>query len=273
MNLFTRAAVLAATFGAIAACTVTSTTSGTSGGTSGSSGATSEQLSRCHGGCDKMKFFQCSSAAELSRCYSDCDSAQPKAIDVFIACADNSICDPACRTNITPAPTGSSSGGSGGGGASASSCQTACTKLITTCNLLPVGQMQPCLDACTKNGYQYQIDCVANTACGDIASRCGGSTTGGGSSGSTSGGTSSGGSSGSTSGGSGDGGAFDPGLSQCQTNCDFLHTRQCLTATEQSTCRSACASVTGAKRDTFNGCANGAADCPAAHDCFAVYTQ
>ncbi len=265
------------------ACSSTTTTNGAS--SSGSStGATADQLNRCHGGCDKMKFFQCSSADQLAKCYSDCDSAPPKSIDVFIACAENSICDPACRTNITPPPSSSSSGGSGttgGGGVSASSCQSACTKIITTCSLAPVGQMQACLDACTKNGYQYQIDCVVNNQCGDIASRCGGSVTGG-SSGTTSGGTSSGASGGTSSGASGGtsgsstsgaSGGTDPGLLQCQSNCDFLFTRTCISAAEQSTCRAKCASDTSAKRDTFNGCAQGASDCTAAHDCFTVYTQ
>jgi hypothetical protein len=257
------------------ACSSTTTTNGASSGSS--TGATADQLNRCHGGCDKMKFFECTSAAELSKCYSDCDSAPPKSIDVFIACAENSVCDPACRTNITPAPSTSSSGasgtagGSGGGGVSAASCQTACTKIITTCSLAPVGQMQACVDACTKNGFQYQIDCVVNNQCGDIISRCGGTTTGG-SSGTTSGGTSgtaSGGTSGSST--SGSSGTTDPGLFTCQSNCDFMFQRSCITAAEQSTCRAKCASDTSAKRDTFNSCAN-APDCAAAHDCFTVYT-
>ncbi len=273
MKYFARAVALALTVGAIA-CTVTSTTTPGSSGSSGS-GASAEQLSRCHSGCDKMKFFQCSSAAELSKCYSDCDSAAPKSIDVFIACAENSICDPACRTNITPAPSSSSgsTGGGGGGGVPASSCQTACTKIITTCSLAPVGQMQACVDACTKNGYQYQIDCVANNACKDISARCGStgsSSSSGGTSGTTSGGTSGGSSGSSTSGASG---GTDVNLARCQSDCDFLLTRTCITAPQQSTCRAKCASDTSAKRDTFMGCAESSPDCTAGTGCFTVFTQ
>ena len=275
MKLFSRVAVLAVLTAGAIACTVTSTSPGTSSGSSSGSGATSEQLTRCHSGCDKMKFFQCSSAAELSKCYSDCDSAAPKSIDVFIACAENSICDPACRTNITPPPPAggsSTSGGGGGGGVPASSCQTACTKLITTCSLAPVSQMQACVDACTKNGYQYQIDCVANNACADIQARCGGST-GGGSSTSSTGGTS-GTTSGGTSGGSTtSSGGTDVGLFRCQGDCDMLLSRQCIDATQQSACRAKCALGTSPARDTFMGCAEASSDCTAGTGCVTVFTK
>jgi hypothetical protein len=274
MKLFSRAAVLAAITAGAIACTVTSTNSGTSSGGS-TGGATSDQVTRCKSGCDKMKFFQCSSAAELSKCYSDCDSAGPKPIEVFISCAENSICDPACRTNIAPPPAsgGTSTSSSGGGGVPASSCQTACTKLITTCNLAPVGQMQACVDACTKNGYQYQIDCVANNACADIQARCGGST-GGGSSTSSTGGTS-GTTSGGTSGGSttSSSGGTDVGLFRCQSDCDSLLSRQCIDATQQSACRAKCALGTSPARDTFMGCAEAAVDCTAGTGCATVFTQ
>ena len=273
MNLFARAFAFVITAGAIA-CTVNSTTSGSSGSSGSPTGATADQLNRCHAGCDKMKFFNCSSADQLSQCYSDCGAAQPAAIDVFIACAENSICDPACRTKITPPPSSGSSSGSGGGTTSgggcvsASSCQSACTKLITTCNLAPVGQMQACVDACQKEGYQYQIDCINNNACGDIVSRCGSST--GGSSGSTSGGTSSGGTS--TSGGPTDAGTTDPNVFRCQSDCDMLLSRTCIDATMQSTCRNDCTTITGAKRDTFMSCAESSPDCTGGTDCYNVFS-
>ena len=249
------------------ACTVTSTT--TPGSGPGGGGATAGQISGCKQSCDKMKFFGCSSAEGQAACYSDCDQATPSQIQVFTGCADNSVCDPACRTNITPKPSGSSgsSGGSGGGGgATASSCGTACDKLVS-CSLIRVGDKSACLTECQKSAYQYQIDCVNNVACDKVASACGSTTTGGcGSSGTTSGGTS-----GTTSGG------FDASNDQfdiqaCQTACDNLNFFSCLSATEHSACRALCASSTTAKRDTFKSCANGAGgDCPKGQACYATF--
>jgi hypothetical protein len=117
--------------------------------------------------------------------------------------------------------------------------------------------MDACLSACEKYGYQYQIDCVNNNACGDIQARCGS--------------VNSGGSSGGTSGGIGDAG-IDLDLTECQFDCDTLFGRQCITASEQSTCRSTCASNTGAARSTFMSCQQSAAECPAAHDCYSIFT-
>ncbi len=264
MNLFARITATAATLTALA-CTVTSTNNpgGSSGGGSSSgSGATTQQVSDCKAGCDKMKFFQCSSAADLASCYGNCDSAAPKAIEVFVACAQASICDPQCRTNIAPPPSAGSSGGSsssGGTGASAASCSQACTKLSTTCSLIPVGAQQQCVDQCTKSGYQYQIDCVVNNQCADIKARCG--ATGG----TSSGGTSSGGTSGSS-------GTGDPGAAQCQQQCDFLLARSCINASQQSTCRAGCGTP-GSKRDTFIACAQSAGPCTTALGCFTTFTQ
>src|SRR5437867_13062510 len=73
-----------------------STTVGTLGG------ASPEQVSSCKRSCDKMKFFDCNSAEEQAACYSDCDKATPAQVEVFTGCADNSICDTACRTTIQP---------------------------------------------------------------------------------------------------------------------------------------------------------------------------
>lgn len=105
------------------------------------------QLTACQDACDKMKLFRCNSADEQARCYADCDGATESQIDLFVACAGNSVCDPACRTNIQPAPPdgepapGGGGGGSEGGGGDASGgpdgdvalheCQTACDRLNT----------------------------------------------------------------------------------------------------------------------------------------------
>jgi hypothetical protein len=72
--------------------------------------------------------------------------------------------------------------------------------------------------------------------------------------------------------GSGASGGTDPGLLSCQSQCDFLQTRSCISASEQSTCRTDCTTA-GAKRDTFVACAQGASECPAAHDCYNVFNQ
>src|SRR5689334_15727331 len=109
------------------ACSGSSNDTSPGSGAGAAGGATSQQVSGCKQGCDKMKFFDCSSAAEQARCYDDCDKASSKQIEVFVGCAEASVCDPQCRTSITPAPAA----GGGGGGASAGSCDTACQKLVT----------------------------------------------------------------------------------------------------------------------------------------------
>lgn len=171
----------------VCACSSTETGSGGSSGSSGSSSgesASGAQVDACKRACDKMKFFQCNSAEEQARCYADCDKATPSQIELFNACAQNSICDPSCRTNIQPS-------GSKGTGATANSCASACDKLVT-CSLIPIGAKSSCVDKCEKEGYQYQVDCAVNSACDKIESACGGGT-GGESGGGGSTGTSSGG--------------------------------------------------------------------------------
>src|SRR5688572_14612768 len=82
--------------------------------------------------CDKMKFFDCSSAEEQARRYSDCDKATPSQVEFFSGCAGSSICDPACRTSITPASQPKE-----GGGGSSSTCTSACEKLIS-CSFIAI---------------------------------------------------------------------------------------------------------------------------------------
>jgi hypothetical protein len=237
----------------------TSTTDG--GSTPGTGGASSQQVGQCKSGCDKMKFFDCSTAEELARCYGDCDKATPSQIEIFNACAQNSICDPSCRTNIEPAGSPTT-----GGGATPSSCTTACDKLVT-CSAIKVGDKAACLDVCQKEAYQYQIDCVNKTECSKLAATCGNVSEGGGGESSSSGGssgttTSSGGSSGSSS--------FD--VMRCQSACDSLKFFDCLDAAEQSACRSLCSTAAAAKRDTFTSCANAAgSDCTDGQDCYSVF--
>ncbi len=221
-------------------------------------GVSTTDVMRCKGGCDKMKFFMCSSADGQAKCYSDCDTATLNQIQVFTGCAENSICDPACRTTIQPKPSGG--GTPTGSGATSSSCGTACDKLVM-CSLIKVGDKSACTDQCTKTAYQYQIDCVNNQACDKIQSVCGG---------------------GSSSGGGGGGTTVDGGLGtddsfkimMCQQACDSANFFSCITASELSTCRGLCTTATAAKRDSYTSCQNGAGGmCTKATDCYTVFNQ
>ena len=127
--------VLGAAGVVVIACT--SVTTG-DGATPGGGGASGTQIASCKSSCDKMKFFGCNSAAEQARCYADCDGATGSQIDLFNGCAGSSICDPSCRTSITPPPASGTTTTTGGGGASAGSCTTACSKLVE-CSFVKVG--------------------------------------------------------------------------------------------------------------------------------------
>lgn len=254
-----RYAAFALSFAAVALACSGSSNNASPGGSSGSSGtpsggASADQIDACKQGCDKMKFFNCSSAAEQARCYDDCEKATSKQIEVFTGCAQASVCDPDCRTSITPAP---STGGTGGTGATSDSCGTACQKLVT-CSLIKVGDKDKCVDVCEKQAYQYQIDCVNSNDCDAIPKACGAST--GGSTGTSSGGTSSGGT--------------DPGVFQCQSACDGALFFKCIDASQQAKCRDACTTAAATKRDSYTSCANQAGgDCAQQGDCYSQLTQ
>jgi hypothetical protein len=238
----------------VAGCSVTTTAAPGEGG-SGTGGASSAQTADCKKGCDKMKFFDCSSAEEQAKCYADCDSATPQQIEVFTACAQNSICDPECRTSIVPKEKASS----GGGGASASSCGTACDKLIS-CSFIPVGAKAECNTRCAAEGYQYQIDCVNKNACGDIESKCGGIS-------STEEGTSSGGIS------SGGIPGPDP-KAECLDECDSVNFFDCTTVEKHSDCRDRCDSATTSSRDTFVACSKSSGvDCDKKAGCLDAFLK
>ena len=234
--------------GIFVACS-SSTTSGASPSSTG--GATSAQIDQCHGSCDKMKFFACNSAEEQAACYQDCGKANPDQIQLFNACAESSICDPACRTNIVPKPADNKP--VQGTGATASTCTTACKKLVT-CSFIKVGDENACETECGKSAYQYQIDCINGTECGKIEKACGGSTEGGGPPGEVD--------------------AGDITVTQCQQACDQLLFFNCFNATDQSACRSTCASTTATKRQTFIACTNAAGpECSSSQPCYTTFTQ
>lgn len=218
---------------AVAGCSTT-LEGAPSGGSGGGGGASADEAARCKESCDKMKFFDCSSAEEQARCYADCDSATSSQIEVFTGCAENSICDPSCRTTIQPKADGQTS--EGGGGASSSSCADACSKLVT-CNAIPAAAKTACASECTAKGYQYQIDCVNNAECTEIESACGG----------------------------GQGPAdididigrpeADP-VEACLEECDSMSFFDCGTAASFTACRKACASADDEARDTFTACSS-----------------
>ncbi len=151
------------------------------------------------------------------------------------------------------------------GGVGFSSCTTACDKLAM-CSFIKVGDKDACAGACEKQAYQYQIDCINNTACDKMQMACGGNVNTGGSSGP-------GGSSG-TGGSSGSNPADVVSISQCEATCDQLLFSMCFEAADQSACRTACsaATTTTAKRDTFSSCVNASTgQCPQANACYSTF--
>lgn len=215
----------------IGGCTVTSEEPGADN--AGGGGASTVQTGRCKQACDKMKFFKCSSASEQAACYADCDGATPAQIDVFTGCAENSICDPECRTSIQPAEKAQA----GGGGASAATCETACDKLVS-CSLIPVGAKAQCNSECSTKGYQYQIDCVNNTACAELVSTCGGESS-------------------SSEVGPGDGDDEGPGgdaVAACFEECDSINFFDCAPTELHGECRAKCTSASATAREAFTSC-------------------
>ncbi len=236
-----------ASLGLLYACSLNTTAAGTSPPSTG--GASSAQVDQCKQSCDKMKFFACNSAEEQAACYADCGKATADQIQLFDACAENSVCDPACRTNIVPKPAGG--GAVKGTGATPATCGTACSKLVS-CSFVKVGDEKACESQCASEAYQYQIDCINGTECGNIQKACGGGETG------------------SSTGGNVDGG--DLTITECQQACDQLLFFRCITADDQSTCRVACTTTTSAKRSTFVSCANAAGgECPNATACYTTF--
>jgi hypothetical protein len=232
-------------------CSVTTNAADGNGGQS-TGGATSAQTGDCKRGCDKMKFFDCSSAEEQAKCYADCDSATPQQIEVFTACAENSICDPECRTSIVPKEKASA----GGGGASTSSCSTACDKLIS-CSFIPVGAKAECNSRCAAEGYQYQIDCVNKNSCSDIETKCGGVPTG------------------EVSGGGESSGSIPTGpdpVATCQDECDSINFFDCAPVEKHSECRAKCSSANATDRDDFVSCSDSSGvDCEKKAGCLDAF--
>lgn len=208
----------------IGGCTVTEA------GTRGIGGASAAQTSRCKESCDKMKFFTCSSASEQAACYADCDAATPAQVDIFTACAENSVCDPECRTSIQPAEKAKA----GGGGASAATCETACDKLVS-CSLIPVGAKARCNTECSTKGYQYQIDCVNSTACGEILETCGGESS-------------------SEVVDDEDSRLPEDTLPDCYRECDQINFFECAPVEFHRACRDECSSASATDRDAFTSC-------------------
>ena len=251
MHLRTQFFFLIAALSVGGCSSTTSAGPGSSGTGSGSGGATAVETDRCKHSCDKMKFFDCSSAEEQARCYGDCDKATSSQIEVFNGCAENSICDPQCRTTIQP----KESAETGGGGASATTCTAACDKLVS-CNKIPVGAKSECNSRCATEGYQYQIDCVNKTACDKLEATCGGGTSGGSISG---------------------GGGVDSGASNtdaCLRECDSINFFMCAPVASHATCREQCTKASATSRDTFTSCSTSSGgDCERKGACLDIFLK
>src|SRR5690606_102931 len=144
----------------------------------------------------------------------------------------------------------------GGGGASADSCSSACDKLIS-CSLIPVGAKAECGAECSKRGYQYQIDCVNKTACGEIASKCGGISEGG-----------------ETGGSSGSLPTPDTSKEDCLRACDDINFFDCAPVSKHSECRAACGSASESVRDDFTSCSDSSGvDCPKKAACLDAFLE
>ncbi len=239
-------------FGVFAAACASSDPFSTSPPSSG--GASGAEVDRCKQSCDKMKFFDCSTAEEQARCYADCDKATPSQVQVFTGCATSSICDPACRTTIQPKDAPASQGT----GATASTCSSACDKLVS-CSFIPVGKKSACVSECTTKGYQYQIDCVNKAACENVQSTCGGVT----------------GAPGATPPVNvGDAGGFDLSIVRCEAECDSINLFECASAEAHASCRAKCTSAAAPKRDTFTSCGQSSSgDCERKKGCLDAFLK
>lgn len=244
---------LFATLGALSGCVTLSDSAAPASGSGGASGA---EVDSCKRSCDKMKFFDCNSAEEQARCYADCDRASSEQVKLFTGCAESSICDPACRTTVQPKDNKAE----GGGGASASTCERACSKVVT-CQLIPAGSEAACVRECTSKGYQYQIDCVNNAECSKITASCGGS--------------------GPSPSGPGDFGIpIEAGMpdfseSDCRSACDSISFWGCGSAGQHASCREHCATAKASARATFASCtqSSGGSDCDRKLDCLTTFLK
>jgi hypothetical protein len=242
-------------------------------------GASSQQVDACKASCDKMKFFDCSSASEQARCYNDCNTAAPDKIEVFVACAQNSICDPDCRTGIQPPPPAPPAPMPGqpqappslppGTGATAETCSAAADKLIA-CGALPAEAKPFLVQVCPTQIYEFQAACIANNACDKIASACGFDREdididievdvpppGGG-------------------GGSGEGSGPNPvTVLSCQSACSQLLTQQCVNAEVHAACSERCTKADEPKSDAFAACvrASQPPECGALGACLTAYNN
>jgi hypothetical protein len=215
-------------------------------------GSSNQEISACKKSCDKMKFFECNSAAEMAACYSGCDSARSDDIELFVACADNSVCDPQCRIHIEPASPGPVK--------TQSACGSACDKLVS-CSVIRLGDKDACVAACEQYAFQSGVDCVLQTSCDQVVATCGVKLDG-------SGGSSGGG------GTTGGGGGTDAGVVSCQSACDSLSFFGCLSAADHAACRDLCATAAADRRDSFTTCANAnAVDCTRGDDCYTVFSN
>jgi hypothetical protein len=143
--------------------------------------------------------------------------------------------------------------GDGFGDGGSLTCESACDRLITTCNLLAVDQRSACVAQCRATGDMSNIECVTRTACPDISTACARRT---------------------DAAQSGVDAAIleDLEIRTCQSSCDSSHFYDCITDSELSACAALCASAPAEKRNTYQWCASSAGgSCTQSRSCFEVF--
>lgn len=103
-------------------CGDDSSGSGDNGGSNNTNTAPQAHIDECKGACNQQKFFDCYDAAAHANCFQDCEQSSTSDIETFVNCVGVEICDPECANHIEPpAPPPEPS---------ASDCEAACDGLI-----------------------------------------------------------------------------------------------------------------------------------------------
>lgn len=192
----------------------------------GSGGASATDQSRCKDACNQLKFFDCASATDHAACFAACESAPASGIEVFVACVENDICDPACATDLdTQAAGGGEGGGQSEGGVDAPpDCAGSCNEFVAAGCLPAVDCIAVCssLSSAEQGFVEY---CVARRDGCNLPPECANELPG----------------------------ADDP-AAECESACDSLKFFDCIDAATHAECRSACAGAGDPERDSFVAC-------------------
>lgn len=138
-------------------------------------------------------------------------------------------------------------------------CGSTCERIISTCHLVSSDKLFTCLAECKAQGRAVDLQCVANTPCGQIATTCGNGTIG-----------------------EEDGSTFGPDpnvidpyeIMICQNACDTALGSDCLNVSEHAACRTQCATASSDKRNSYASCQESSfGNCPKSHDCFTLFVK